>query len=69
MSDQPTTVTSIRPGLTMRGFDRDRTPVADWLCGCGRHERATGADAVKNLAARVLVGVCTHEVAVIKEAA
>lgn len=60
MSEQPATVTSIQPGLTARGLDRDQTPVADWLCSCGEHERATGRLAVQQLLARVRVGHCPH---------
>lgn len=60
MTDQPSTVTGIRPGLDIRGLDRNQIPVADWLCTCGRHERARGADAVTDLCARAHVGICTH---------
>lgn len=69
MNEQPTTVTGINTGLDIRGLDRGQTPVADWLCSCGQHERATGGDAVKNLTNRVQAGACSHEVAVLKEAA
>ena len=62
MSEQPTVITGIRPGL-----DRGQTPVADWLCSCGHHERARGND-VAALAARASVGHCPHTAAT-KEAA
>lgn len=68
MTDQPTVITGIRPGLDIRGLDRDDIPVADWLCACGHHERARGKDAVQALCARVIVGVCPHQTAA-KEAA
>lgn len=67
MSEQPITVTGIRPGLDIRGLDRGQTPTADWLCGCGHHERATGP-AVAQLTAKALVGICPHTTAT-KEAA
>jgi hypothetical protein len=60
MSEQPITVTGIRPGLDVRGLDRGQIPVADWLCACGHHERARGDDAVRELMARVRVGHCPH---------
>lgn len=60
MSEQPAFITGIPAGLTVRGLDRDQTPVADWLCACRRHERATGRAAVAQLLARVRVGVCPH---------
>ena len=60
MSEQPATITGIPAGLTARRLDRDQTPVADWLCACGRHERATGRPAVQQLLARARVGHCTH---------
>ncbi|MEE1791416.1 hypothetical protein PUR28_11650 [Streptomyces sp. BE308] len=53
------TVTGIRPGLTVR-IGRGRTPVADWLCACGHHERAQGGYAVTNLTDRARVGTCPH---------
>lgn len=59
-SEQPAVVSGIRPGLTARGLDRDDTPVTDWLCSCGTHERATGRPAVQQLLARVRVGHCPH---------
>lgn len=59
MSEQPTVVTGIPAGLTLRGLD-DRAPVADWLCSCGHHERATGAAAVIALTARIRIGHCPH---------
>ncbi|MFD9905610.1 hypothetical protein [Streptomyces sp. NPDC059063] len=60
MSEQPARITGIPPGLAARGLDRDQIPVADWLCSCGRHERATGGVAVGMLLARVRVGTCPH---------
>ncbi|MFK4869028.1 hypothetical protein ACI3K4_27820 [Streptomyces sp. CSMPJR101] len=60
MSEQPPVVTGIRPGLDIRGLDRDQNPIADWLCACGRHERARGEGAVRQLCDRVVVGVCPH---------
>jgi hypothetical protein len=59
MSEQPTTVTGIRPDLHIHGLDRGQTPTADWLCGCGAHERARGND-VTALMARATVGRCPH---------
>ncbi|MFE4649444.1 hypothetical protein [Streptomyces sp. NPDC056707] len=56
------TVTSFRPGLHMRGLERGGFPVADWLCACGRHERARGRQAVTELTTRVRVGQCPHNV-------
>ncbi|MET7633887.1 hypothetical protein ABZU88_14495 [Streptomyces sp. NPDC005245] len=56
------TVTSFRPGLSMRGLERGGFPVADWLCACGRHERARGRKAVTELTTRVRVGQCPHNV-------
>ncbi|MEV5236434.1 hypothetical protein [Streptomyces pseudogriseolus] len=67
MSEQPALVTGIRRGLDIRGLDRGQTPVADWLCGCGHHERATGND-ITALTAKALVGICPHTTAT-KEAA
>ncbi|WP_232839227.1 hypothetical protein [Streptomyces triticisoli] len=61
MSEQPAVVSGIPAGLTLRGLDRDQTPVADWLCGCGHHQRATGHRDVQQLAARVTVGHCPHQ--------
>lgn len=61
MSELPALITGIRPGLTVRGLDREQTPTADWLCSCRRHERATGRQAVQQLLARVRTGVCPHE--------
>lgn len=60
MSEQPARVQGIPAGLTVRGLDRDQTPVADWLCACGVHERATGGLAVTALLGRVRVGYCPH---------
>ncbi|MER6238491.1 hypothetical protein ABT185_20905 [Streptomyces clavifer] len=53
-------MTGIQPGLTVRGLGRYELPVADWLCTCGRHERARGRRAVIELTARVTVGHCNH---------
>jgi hypothetical protein len=55
---QTAVVSGIQPGLQVR-FEGVR--VADWLCACGRHERATGRRAVAELTARVLVGICPHD--------
>jgi hypothetical protein len=60
VSEQLAVVTGVRPGLDLRGLDRNQTPVADWLCACGHHERATGAAAVIRLAHRVRIGHCPH---------
>ena len=60
MSEQPAVITGIRPGLDIRGLDRDQTPVADWLCGCDTHDRATGRRNVQQLLANVRVGHCPH---------
>jgi hypothetical protein len=68
MSEQPITVTGIRPGLHIHGLDRDQIPTADWLCACGHHERARGKEDVAALAGRVRVGRCPHATAA-KEAA
>jgi hypothetical protein len=68
VTEQPTVITSIRPGLDIRGLDRGETVIADWLCACGHHERAQGRDAVTDLCARVIVGICPHQTAA-KEAA
>jgi hypothetical protein len=68
MSEQRVVITGIRPGLDIRGLDRGETPVADWLCSCGHHERARGADEVRDLVGRVRVGHCPHTTAT-KEAA
>lgn len=62
MSEQPARITGIPAGLTARGLDRGQMPVADWLCACGEHERATGRTAVGMLLARVRVGYCPHRV-------
>ncbi|MFJ4712692.1 hypothetical protein [Streptomyces sp. NPDC088785] len=60
MSEQPARVQGIRPGLQVRGLDRGQTPIADWLCACGVHERATGRARVQELLARARVGACPH---------
>jgi len=62
------TITGIRPGLDIRGLDRGQIPTADWLCICGTHERARGADAVRELCARANSGHCPHTIQ-LKEAA
>ncbi|MET9822806.1 hypothetical protein ABZ038_14510 [Streptomyces sp. NPDC006349] len=54
---QMVTVAGVVPGLYIR---TKGVPVADWLCGCGHHERARGAGAVTELQAHVRVGVCPH---------
>ncbi|MGW9242643.1 hypothetical protein ACWGRL_28540 [[Kitasatospora] papulosa] len=54
------TVTGIQPGLTVRGLGRNELPVADWLCACGRHERARGRRAVIELNAHASVQQCPH---------
>ncbi|MEU3225143.1 hypothetical protein ABZ695_18550 [Streptomyces sp. NPDC006976] len=54
------TVTGIQPGLTVRGIGRNELPVADWLCACGRHERARGRRAVMELTTRAHVQQCPH---------
>ncbi|MET7368348.1 hypothetical protein ABZS61_21310 [Streptomyces sp. NPDC005566] len=54
------TVTSIQPGLVVRGLGREEIPVADWLCACGHHERARGRSAVIELTTRVRVQQCPH---------
>jgi hypothetical protein len=64
VSEQPAHITGIRPGLDIRGLDRDQTPVADWLCACGAHNRATGRRDVQQLLARVRVAHCPHQQAV-----
>jgi hypothetical protein len=68
VTEQPTVITGIRPGLDIRGLDRNQIPVADWLCSCGHHERARGDDAARELCARVRVGHCPHTITA-KEAA
>lgn len=60
MREQPAHIEGIRPGLQARGLDRGELPVADWLCHCGTHERATGRATVQQLLARVRVGHCPH---------
>lgn len=61
MSEQPARIEGIPAGLTVRGLDRGRTPVVDWLCSCRQHERATGQPAVQQLLERARTGVCPHE--------
>ncbi|MFF5278772.1 hypothetical protein [Streptomyces sp. NPDC000133] len=56
-----TTAPSFTPGLHLRGLERGGFPVADWLCACGRHERARGRKAVTELTTRVRVGQCPHD--------
>ncbi|WP_333769836.1 hypothetical protein [Streptomyces sp. IBSBF 2435] len=51
------TITGILPGLQVH---LTGTPVADWLCRCGHHERATGRAAVIELTIRARVGTCPH---------
>lgn len=68
MNAEVITITSIRPGLDIRGLDRGETPQADWICTCGYHERARGADAVRDLCARASTGRCPHTLE-IREAA
>ncbi|MFJ8110456.1 hypothetical protein [Streptomyces sp. NPDC096132] len=63
MTEQAAAVTGIPAGLTVRGLDRDQTPIADWLCSCGHHERATGRDPVRDLTARACPGRCPHPTA------
>lgn len=60
MSEQPALLEGIPAGLTTRERGLEQRPVADWLCACGHHERATGQPAVQQLLARVRVGVCPH---------
>ncbi|WP_329614990.1 hypothetical protein OG244_19305 [Streptomyces brevispora] len=54
------TVRGIRPGLSLRGLDRNEIPVVDWLCACGHHERARGRSAVIELTTRARVQQCPH---------
>lgn len=68
MSEQPTTITGIRPGLHISGLGRGEIPTADWLCFCGHHERARGEEGVRQLCAEVRAGHCPHT-ATAKEAA
>ena len=58
MSEQLALIQGIPAGLTARHLEQ--TPVADWLCACGVHERARGRQAVQQLLARVRVGHCPH---------
>jgi len=59
VSEQPARIEGIPAGLTVRGLGTVPT-VADWLCSCGHHERATGRAAVQQLTARARVGHCPH---------
>ncbi|WP_308407047.1 hypothetical protein [Streptomyces sp. RK76] len=62
-SELPARVQGITPGLTIRevtGCNGRRSVVADWLCACGHHERASGKTAVTALASSVIVGHCPH---------
>lgn len=54
---QTVIITGFQPGLQVRFT---APPVADWLCSCGRHERARGRAAVIKFIARVRVGTCSH---------
>ncbi|WP_432042764.1 hypothetical protein [Streptomyces cadmiisoli] len=54
---QVVTVIGLTPGLQIQC---QGIPIADWLCGCGHHERARGRAAVIRLTARVSVGACLH---------
>ncbi|KRV47477.1 hypothetical protein AQ490_06090 [Wenjunlia vitaminophila] len=56
--DRLTALSGISPGITIRA--EPRPPRADWLCRCGRHERAIGRDAVIELASRATVTHCPH---------
>jgi len=58
VSEQPARIEGIPAGLTARRLEQ--TPVVDWLCACGTHERARGRQAVQQLLARVRVGHCPH---------
>ena len=62
MTEQPTLIHGIRPGLDTRGLERGQIPVADWLCACGRHERARGDKDVQALCARARVDHCPHTI-------
>jgi hypothetical protein len=68
MREQPAVIAGIRPGLHIHGLDRGQIPTADWLCSCGRHERARGQQDIAALTAGVTVGHCPHTAAA-KEAA
>jgi hypothetical protein len=64
MTEPPTIVTGIRPGLDVRtvsGCAGRQIPVADWLCSCGHHERASGSATVHALTARARIGRCSHQ--------
>jgi hypothetical protein len=54
---RPVTVAGVLPGLQVR---LTRVPVADWLCRCGRHQRATGKAAVIALTTLARAGDCPH---------
>lgn len=60
MSGQPAIVSGVPAGLSIRAEEYGANPVADWLCACGHHQRATGPGPVAALAARVTVGHCPH---------
>jgi hypothetical protein len=60
VNEQYARVEGIPAGLTIRGLDRDQIPVADWLCACGHHERATGGTDVRDLTIRACPGRCSH---------
>lgn len=60
MTEQAAVITGIHPGLSARGLDYGQNTIADWLCACGHHERATGRPRVEQLLARVRVGRCPH---------
>ncbi|MGM9380312.1 hypothetical protein [Streptomyces antibioticus] len=60
MTEQPAVVTGITPGLIVRGIDYGADPVADWLCACGHHERATGRAPVRDLTTRATPHHCPH---------
>lgn len=58
MSEQPALIEGIPAGITARHLEQ--TPVADWLCSCGVHERARGRHDAQQLLARARVGHCPH---------
>lgn len=63
MPEQAARIEGIPAGLQVRGLDRGQTPVADWVCSCGEHERASGRIGVQQMLTRVRVGVCAHRAA------